>query len=67
MIEIGGQSYAFSDPRVIAAAIGAAVLLLLIVLLFTAVRRAGRADRDEGERTGRCCRGGNGDRAPERG
>jgi len=49
MIEIGGQSYAFSDPRVIAAAIGAAVLLLLIVLLFTAVRRAGRAAEAAGQ------------------
>lgn len=43
MIEISGQAYAFDDPRVIAALIGAAIILLVVVLLIIAVRRAGQS------------------------
>lgn len=43
MIEIGGTSYAFSDPLVLAALGGAVVILLVLVLLIVSVRRAGRA------------------------
>ncbi len=43
MIEIGGQTYAFSDPLVIAAIVGAAIGLLVLILLILAVRRAGQA------------------------
>lgn len=43
MIQIGEQSFAFSDPVVIAAVLGAAITLLVLVLLITAVRRAGRS------------------------
>ncbi|MBE0413677.1 DNA recombination protein RmuC [Yoonia sp.] len=43
MIQIGEQSYAFSDPAVIAALLGGAIVLLVLILLITAVRRAGRS------------------------
>ena len=43
MIQIGDQSYAFDDPRVIAALIGIAVVLLIVILLITTVRRAGKS------------------------
>ncbi len=43
MIQIGEQSYAFDDPRVIAALIGIAVVLLIVILLITTVRRAGKS------------------------
>ena len=45
MIEIGGQTYAFSDPVVILTLIGGFAVLLLFVLLFMAVRRAGQSAR----------------------
>jgi len=45
MIEIAGQSYAFDDPLVIGALIGAVLLLLLVVVLLTTMRRAGQAAR----------------------
>ncbi len=45
MIQIGDTSYAFDDPIVIAAAIGAAAVLLLFVLLIMSVRRAGQSAR----------------------
>ncbi len=45
MIKIGGQSYSFSDPLVIAALAGAAVLLVLLILLVMTVRRSGQAAR----------------------
>lgn len=40
MIEIGGQSYTFSDPIVIAALVGAGLVLLILVLLVMAIRSA---------------------------
>ncbi len=43
MIEIYGQSYAFDDPRVIAALVGAALVLFILILLIMAVRRAGQS------------------------
>ena len=43
MIQIGDQMYAFSDPAVIAALVGAAIVLLILILLITTVRRAGRS------------------------
>ncbi|AXI48243.1 DNA recombination protein RmuC [Sulfitobacter sp. SK012] len=45
MIEIGTYSFALDDPRVIAAGIGAALLLILFALLIMAVRAAGRSAR----------------------
>ncbi|MBD3665771.1 DNA recombination protein RmuC [Sulfitobacter aestuariivivens] len=45
MITFLGQSYAYDDPRVIAAAFGAAILVLVLVLLIMAVRAAGRSAR----------------------
>ncbi|MGB3244286.1 MAG: DNA recombination protein RmuC [Sulfitobacter sp.] len=45
MIEVAGQIYAFDDPRVIAALVGAAVVLLVLVLLVMTVRAAGRSAR----------------------
>ncbi|MEL7213541.1 MAG: DNA recombination protein RmuC [Pseudomonadota bacterium] len=45
MIQIGDQTYAFSDPLIIAALVGAGVVLLIVVLLITAVRAAGRSAR----------------------
>ena len=45
MIQIGENSYAFDDPVVIAALVGAALLLLVLVLLIMAVRAAGRSAR----------------------
>ncbi len=45
MIEIGGQMYQMGDPVVIAALIGAAIVLLILVLLILAVRAAGRSAR----------------------
>ena len=43
MIEISGTVYAWDDPVVVAALIGAAIVLLVLVLLILAVRRAGRS------------------------
>jgi len=43
MIQIGEQSYSFSDPLVIIALIGAGGLILLVLLLMTVLRRAGRS------------------------
>jgi DNA recombination protein RmuC len=43
MITISGQTYAWGDPPVIAALIGAGVLLLIVILLIMAVRAAGRS------------------------
>ena len=43
MIQIGDQSYSFSDPLVIAALVGAGGLVLLILLLLSVMRRAGRS------------------------
>lgn len=43
MIEFAGQTYAYSDPLVIAAIIVAAIVLLVLVLLIMAVRAAGRS------------------------
>ena len=43
MIEINGQSYAFSDPRVIATLMGVIVMTLVLILLITAVRRTGKS------------------------
>ncbi|WP_439153782.1 DNA recombination protein RmuC [Yoonia sp.] len=43
MIQIGEQTYAFSDPAVIAALVGTAIILLVLILLITAVRRAGKS------------------------
>jgi DNA recombination protein RmuC len=45
MIEIAGQSYSLDDPQVIAALLGAALVLLFLVLLILAVRAAGRSAR----------------------
>ncbi|MBU3260153.1 DNA recombination protein RmuC [Roseovarius sp. PS-C2] len=45
MIQIGENSYAFDDPVVIAALVGAGLLLLVLVLLIMAVRAAGRSAR----------------------
>lgn len=43
MIEIAGQTYALSDPLVIAVLAGGAVILLVLLLLIMAVRAAGRS------------------------
>jgi len=43
MIQIGEQSYSFSDPLVIIALIGAGGLILLVLLLMSVLRRAGRS------------------------
>lgn len=43
MIEVAGQSYAFSDPRVLAALAAAIALLAVLFLLVLSVRRAGRS------------------------
>ena len=43
MIQIGDMTFLLDDPRVIAALVGAAILLLILILLFMSVRRAGRA------------------------
>jgi DNA recombination protein RmuC len=45
MIQIGGQTYAFGDPVVVAVLIAAAAMILIVVLLFLAVSRAGRTAR----------------------
>jgi DNA recombination protein RmuC len=45
MITIGGQTYAFDDPKVIAALVGAAAVLLLFVLLIVTMRAAARSAR----------------------
>ncbi|HKL06400.1 MAG TPA: DNA recombination protein RmuC [Roseovarius sp.] len=45
MIQIGENSYSFSDPLVLAALIGAGLLGLVFVLLIMAVRAAGRSAR----------------------
>ncbi|WP_370399195.1 DNA recombination protein RmuC [Sulfitobacter sp. JB4-11] len=44
-MEIAGVVYQWDDPRVIAALVGAAVVLLILVLLIVAVRAAGRSAR----------------------
>ncbi|MEP5728695.1 MAG: DNA recombination protein RmuC [Sulfitobacter sp.] len=43
MIQIGGQTYQWGDPAVIAALIATGVVLLILALLITAVRSAGRS------------------------
>ncbi|HSG36971.1 MAG TPA: DNA recombination protein RmuC [Paracoccaceae bacterium] len=43
MIQIGEQSYSFSDPLVIVALVGAGGFLLAILLLLTVLKRAGRS------------------------
>ena len=43
MIQIGDQSYSFSDPLVIVALVGAGGFLLAILLLLTVLKRAGRS------------------------
>ena len=45
MIQIGDQTYAFSDPLVIAILAGAGAVLLILILLIVAVRAAGRSAR----------------------
>ncbi|WP_412504176.1 DNA recombination protein RmuC [Roseovarius sp. SYSU LYC5161] len=45
MIEIGGNSYAFSDPAVMLAIAGGLVVLLVLWLLIATVRRTGQAAR----------------------
>ncbi|WP_224824987.1 DNA recombination protein RmuC [Cognatishimia sp. MH4019] len=45
MIQLGDQTYALSDPLVIAALIGVGALLLIVILLVIAVRAAGRSAR----------------------
>ncbi|MEM8538396.1 MAG: DNA recombination protein RmuC [Pseudomonadota bacterium] len=45
MIQIGDTTFVMSDPLVMAALIGAAVLLLIVVLLIAALRAAGRSAR----------------------
>lgn len=43
MIQIGENTYSFDDPNVIAALIGAAIILLVLVLLIMTVSRAGKS------------------------
>ncbi len=45
MIQIAGQSYAFDDPRVLAALAGGALLIALFVILILTLRSAGRSAR----------------------
>lgn len=45
MIEIGAQSYAVSDPLMIAASVAALLVLLILILLIQAVRAAARSAR----------------------
>ena len=45
MIQIGGQSYALSDPTVIAVLAGAGVVLLVLLLLVSALGAARRSAR----------------------
>ncbi|WP_170419945.1 DNA recombination protein RmuC [Ruegeria arenilitoris] len=45
MIEIAGTQYSLNDPMVMAALIGAGVVLLILVLLFLALRAANRSAR----------------------
>ncbi|MBS0563640.1 MAG: DNA recombination protein RmuC [Proteobacteria bacterium] len=45
MIQISTQTYAFDDPKVIAALIGAALLVLLFVLMIQTLRTAARSAR----------------------
>lgn len=45
MIRIGEETYALGDPLVIAALVGAGVVLLILLLLVLAVRAAGRSAR----------------------
>ncbi|MGR3792794.1 DNA recombination protein RmuC [Vannielia sp. SX4] len=49
MIEIGGQSYALTDPRVLAVLGGALLVVILLWLLIATVRRAGRAAEAAGQ------------------
>lgn len=48
MIEIAGDSYAFSDPMVIGVIVAAVVIFATLVLLFLAVKRAGQSARAVG-------------------
>ncbi len=43
MIQIGDQSYALNDPAVIAAGVGAALVLLILLMLWLALRAANRS------------------------
>ena len=43
MITIGDHTFSFDDPRVLAAIVGALLVLLVLGLLISAVRRAGRS------------------------
>ena len=45
MIQIGGQTYAFDDPKVIAALVGAGLIAGLFLLLILTLRQAARASR----------------------
>ncbi|MGX0974983.1 DNA recombination protein RmuC [Roseovarius sp. MBR-51] len=45
MIQIGGQTYAFDDPVVLAVVIGAGVVVLILLLLILALRAANRSAR----------------------
>ncbi|MEW9919858.1 DNA recombination protein RmuC [Marimonas sp. MJW-29] len=45
MIEIGGQSYAWDDPVVLATLAGGALMLLILILLIMAVRGTARSAR----------------------
>ena len=45
MIEFYGKTYEYGDPIVLAALIGAAIVLLVLILLIMAVRAAGRSAR----------------------
>ena len=43
MIQIGENTYSFSDPLVIASIAGAVIVLLMMILLIVSVRRAGQS------------------------
>lgn len=43
MIQIGDQTYAFSDPLVVGVILAACLVLLVLMLLITTARRAGRS------------------------
>lgn len=45
MIEIAGKTYEYGDPIVVAALVGAGIILLVFILLIMAVRAAGRSAR----------------------
>ena len=52
MIEIYGQTYALSDPAVIAGLMGGAVVLVIVLLLILSLRAARRSAQMTGEMTG---------------